>query len=130
MTTVAVQNDTLFQIPKLSRVDYAGILDEISKFLSEEQLQTYTEMGRTYEQMCSDLILFKRCETEETQAAAEPEPMYDYSWWEQDEEDWDVYGDSSEMQDDEPLVEESGDPFDHLTEEELEEYFFDRRMKL
>jgi hypothetical protein len=101
--TFAIQNETR---PKLLRCDYDGILDQISKLLSEEYFKTYVEMDRTYEQLCSDLAMFKRCE-----------PKYDYSWWEQDEEDWDVY-------------DQSAGPFDHLTEEELEEYFFDRRMTL
>jgi hypothetical protein len=70
-------------------------------------------------------------------AAANVEPMVDYSWWEQDEEDWDVY-DSDPQTEEEfyatlaMMTDETTDedPYSFLTAEEYEEYVLDRAMSL
>ncbi len=42
-----------------------------------------------------------------------------FDWWNQDEEDWDSYDSTGEFPE---------DAFDHLTEDEFEEYLFDRML--
>lgn len=74
----------------------------------------------------------KRCESVHMNTIIAPLlkfQEYDFSWWEQDEEDWDVYdyGDDDSESDNTSVPE---DAYDHLTEEEYEEYLLDRNERL
>lgn len=78
-------------------------------------------------------------------------PMVDYTWWEEDEDDWDVYevtpqneeelyatlemlnamvDEDTEDTEDEATDEDYEDPYSFLTVEEYEEYLFDRALSL
>jgi hypothetical protein len=109
--------------PRLERCDYAGILDSISQILSEKLFEQYVELDRSYEQMVCDLVLLRANIPSEQQLrqaghAIAPLDHFDELHLQPPEAE----------QEDEPADEHNH--YSHLSEQELEEYFFDRRMTL
>jgi hypothetical protein len=97
---------------RLERCDYEGVCEKVSQLLSPVEFETYIDLCRTPNNWTREKIAPLMFHSFAAEAL-------DYSWWEQDEEDWDVYNQTVPV-----------DAYDHLTEEELDAYLLDRGMKL
>jgi hypothetical protein len=95
----------LMNIPRLQRCEFQGVCEHIVSFLSPQDFDNLLILRS----ILPKLTYLGEPSFDRNKHIIAPLEELDYSWWLEDDESW--------------------DPYDHLPEQEYQEYLFDRSIR-